>query len=303
MTIGELLKEYRISQGKRQKEFTNNGEIISQSFYSKVEKAANKITVDNLIEILHYNNISLWEFFSRLNQNDDMRHQQMEELHNMMISAYYDRNDRELLNIKSLIAESNMSDKDKREQELIVDGWIESIKTNPKSYDKNLREELKDKIFDSPNMDKNTITLYCNFMTFYDLENNKFIATKILDQHKNTHNVDIQIALLAIIGNILAISIEKDNVDNLEFFIQTAEHIPTRPETFFYKNGLFLFKNLIKYKKEKESIYLDNCWQAIETYINLNMKIYGNKLKKFVIRQINKYESYLKIKFKYDFSV
>lgn len=244
MTIGELLKEYRISQEKKQKEFTNNGEIISQSFYSKVEKDTNKITVDNLIELLHYNNISLWEFFSRLNQNDDMRHQQMEELHNMMISAYYDRNDRELLNIKSLIAESNMSDKDKREQKLIVDGWIESIKTNPKSYDKNLREELKDKIFDSPNMDKNTITLYCNFMTFYDLENNKFIATKILDQHKNTHNVDIQIALLAIIGNILAISIEKDNVDNLDFFIQTAEHIPTRPETFFYKNGLFLFKNL-----------------------------------------------------------
>lgn len=196
-----------------------------------------------------------------------------------------------------------MSDKDKREQKLIVDGWIESIKTNPKSYDKNLREELKDKIFDSPNMDKNTITLYCNFMTFYDLENNKFIATKILDQHKNTHNVDIQIALLAIIGNILAISIEKDNVDNLDFFIQTAEHIPTRPETFFYKNGLFLFKNLIKYKKEKENIYLDNCWQAVETYINLNMKIYGNKLKKFLMRQINKYESYLKIKFKYDFSV
>lgn len=288
MTIGELLKEYRISQEKKQKEFTNNGEIISQSFYSKVEKDTNKITVDNLIELLHYNNISLWEFFSRLNQNDDMRHQQMEELHNMMISAYYDRNDRELLNIKSLIAESNMSDKDKREQKLIVDSWIESIKTNPKSYDKNLREELKDKIFDSPNMDKNTITLYCNFMTFYDLENNKFIATKILDQHKNTHNVDIQIALLAIIGNILAISIEKDNVDNLDFFIQTAEHIPTRPETFFYKNGLFLFKNLIKYKKEKENIYLDNCWQAVETYINLNMKIYGNKLKKFLMRQINK---------------
>lgn len=37
MTIGELLKEYRISQGKKQKEFIDNGIIISQSFYSKVE--------------------------------------------------------------------------------------------------------------------------------------------------------------------------------------------------------------------------------------------------------------------------
>ncbi|WP_236695141.1 XRE family transcriptional regulator [Lactobacillus pasteurii] len=38
MTIGELLKEYRITQGKKQKEFTNDGIIVSQSYYSKVEK-------------------------------------------------------------------------------------------------------------------------------------------------------------------------------------------------------------------------------------------------------------------------
>ena len=37
MTIGELLKEYRISQRKNQKEFINNGKIVSQSYYSKVE--------------------------------------------------------------------------------------------------------------------------------------------------------------------------------------------------------------------------------------------------------------------------
>ncbi|MCF1784018.1 XRE family transcriptional regulator [Lactobacillus mulieris] len=36
MQIGSLLKEYRLSQGKRQKEFV--GEVVSQSYYSKVEK-------------------------------------------------------------------------------------------------------------------------------------------------------------------------------------------------------------------------------------------------------------------------
>lgn len=36
MTIGELLKEYRLSQNKKQKEFI--GQIISPSYYSKVEK-------------------------------------------------------------------------------------------------------------------------------------------------------------------------------------------------------------------------------------------------------------------------
>lgn len=63
MQIGSLLKEYRLSQGKRQKEFV--GEVVSQSYYSKVEKNANRITAEDLIDLLNYNNIPLWEFFSR----------------------------------------------------------------------------------------------------------------------------------------------------------------------------------------------------------------------------------------------
>lgn len=239
MKIGELLKEYRVSQGKKQKEFTDNGGIVSQSFYSKVEKNANRITAEDLVDLLHYNNIPLWEFFSRLSSADDLKHQQMEDLHSMMINAYYDQNDRKLLSIKSLIANSDMSDKDKQEQRLIVDGWIESLKTNPKSYDKGLREKLKEKIFNSPSMDKNTITLYCNFMAFYNLESNIFIATKILNQYKGSDNIDIQIALLAIIGNILAISIEHNQIDSLSFFMQIAESIPTRPENFSIKMAFF----------------------------------------------------------------
>lgn len=40
MTIGELLHDYRVEQGKRQKEFVGN--IISPSYYSKVEKINTK---------------------------------------------------------------------------------------------------------------------------------------------------------------------------------------------------------------------------------------------------------------------
>ena len=92
MTIGELLKEYRISKGKNQKEFTDKGIIMSQSYYSKVEKNAHRITADGLIELLHYNNIPLWEFFSRLNSNDDLRHQQIKDFNRIMSEAYYENN-------------------------------------------------------------------------------------------------------------------------------------------------------------------------------------------------------------------
>ena len=109
MTIGELLKEYRISQGKNQKKFINDGMIVSQSYYSKVEKNANKITVDNLVDLLHYNNIPIWEFFSRLNSNDDLRHQQIKDFNNMMIEAYYENNIDKVRGLKPLVKESNLS--------------------------------------------------------------------------------------------------------------------------------------------------------------------------------------------------
>ena len=53
MTIGELLKDYRIKQGKNQREFIAG--IVSQSYYSKVEKEIHRITADDLLEILNHN--------------------------------------------------------------------------------------------------------------------------------------------------------------------------------------------------------------------------------------------------------
>lgn len=114
MTIGELLKEYRITQGKNQKEFTDSGMIVSQSYYSKVEKNIHRITADSLIELLHYNNIPLDEFFGRINQNNKIQHQQVKDFNNMLVDAYYDSDVNKIKQIKELVIQSNLPDKDKK---------------------------------------------------------------------------------------------------------------------------------------------------------------------------------------------
>ena len=50
MMIGSLLKEYRLKQNKSQRKFI--GSIVTQSYYSKVEKNISQITADNLIGLL-----------------------------------------------------------------------------------------------------------------------------------------------------------------------------------------------------------------------------------------------------------
>jgi len=67
MTIGELLKYYRINQNKTLKEFAGN--IIDRSYYGKVEKNIHQISINNLIDLLNYNQINTAEFIEKLNSN------------------------------------------------------------------------------------------------------------------------------------------------------------------------------------------------------------------------------------------
>lgn len=69
MTIGEALKECRIKAGMDQKEMSAG--IVSQSFYSKVERGVHGIDTDLLIKILNKHDISVVTFFQMVNKKDN----------------------------------------------------------------------------------------------------------------------------------------------------------------------------------------------------------------------------------------
>ena len=58
------------------------------SFYAKVEKNLNRISAEDLIDLLHSNQISLIDFFGKLNQSDKTLHQQKLEISRMANEAY-----------------------------------------------------------------------------------------------------------------------------------------------------------------------------------------------------------------------
>ncbi|GFI21031.1 transcriptional regulator [Lactobacillus johnsonii] len=284
MTIGELLKEYRISQGKNQKEFTNNGLITSQSYYSKVEKNIHHITANSLIDLLHYNTIPLWEFFSRLHSTDDLRHQQIKDFNNMMSEAYYENNIDKVKNLKPLVNESNLSNKEKQEQLLLIDGWIEIMKDPSEKPNLKLRDKIKDKIFSIPNFNENKVTLFCNFMYFYDLESNKIIAKKIISQYIDSSNIKMQISLLAIIVNILAFSLSNNKENDTGYFLEKGERIKIKPELVFYKSAFYFFKNIILYHQTKNNKYYTKSNQIKDFLISIGMIQYGKILEDLLIK-------------------
>ncbi|KRL62123.1 helix-turn-helix domain-containing protein [Lactobacillus psittaci] len=284
MQIGDLLKEYRIRQGKSQKEFA--GEVVSQSYYSKVEKNANRITAEDLINLLHYNNIPLWEFLSRLNHTDSLHKQELADLGNLMINAYYAADKEKFTKIIDLINESNLSEKDKQEQKLIVRGWLESTKKLDEPHDEKLRQKLKEQVFSSPSFNKNSMALYCNFMDFYDIESNLAISKQIIKQHKNDNDTDIQRVLLSIIANMLILVIENKKPGLADFFIEAADQIPTNPELFFYKCCIYFLENAIRYQNLSDKKYLTKCDSAIAMIKDLGMRAYAEGLEKLKAEQL-----------------
>lgn len=68
MTIGEALKQIRKHEGLTQKEMTKG--LITESFYSKIERGVHSVDAETLINILSANHIDVTYFFDMLHHQN-----------------------------------------------------------------------------------------------------------------------------------------------------------------------------------------------------------------------------------------
>lgn len=275
VTIGNLLKKFRLNKEKTQREWIGN--IISPSYYSKVEKDIHRISAEDLVSLLNYNSVSLIEFFSELNSSKQSKYNQERELMTVITDAYYRNSKKELLKLKELVDKSDLPNKGT--DLLYLDAYIANV--NNEDLNDIEKKALKDQIFSRPNFDKSKLVLYCNFMMFYDLESNMLITRRIIKQFQGSNDVKTLAMVLSIIGNLLIQCIEENEYEGTDFLIIAADQIDTKPELFFYKNVILLLKNMIKYHYKTEAKYLDICRRAIDNFSLLGMPEYGKELERF----------------------
>ena len=139
--------------------------------------------------------------------------------------------------------------------------------------------ELKEKIFNISDFDESKLALYCNFMTLYDLDNNLLISRRVITQFRYSGNSNVQETILAIVINILFMCIEENRYKETEFFIQAADQIITKPNLFFYKNCIFILKNIVNYHYERKDEYLNKARMAIDHISSLGMPEYSKDMK------------------------
>ena len=279
MTIGNLLKKYRLNKEKTQREWIGN--IVSPSYYSKVEKEIHRISAEDLISLLNYNSVSLIDFFSELNNSKQKGYNQEQELMDVICDAYYRNAKNELVKLKEIVNESDLPNKE--DDLLYLDAYIADI--NNEDLNDREKQALKDKIFSRPNFDKSTLVLYCNFMMFYDLESNVIISREIIKQFQGSNDVKILEMILSVIGNLLIQCIEEKEYDETKFLVRAANQISTKPELFFYKNAIVLLENMIMYHYDAKDKYLQICHKAIENFSLLGMPEYGKEITRFFEKQ------------------
>ena len=283
MTIGQLLKQYRIESSKTQKEWAGN--TISTSYYSKVEKDQHRITAEDLIALLRANNIKLWEFFGKLSQEDKVRYDENRDIGEAMNEAFYHNDKDQLKDIKNVIANSEIADKE--DQLLFINAVIALVGNhNVENLDEKDQIELKEKIFNISDFDESKLALYCNFMTLYDLDNNLLISRRVITQFRYSGNSNVQETILAIVINILFMCNEENRYKETEFFIQAADQISTKPNLFFYKNCIFILKNIVNYHYEKKDEYVNKARMAIDHISSLGMPEYSKDMKKILDKSL-----------------
>lgn len=282
MTIGELLKEYRQKKGLTQKQFADG--IVSTSYYSKVEKNEHRITVEDLVKILEHNDIAMWTFFRRLSLKGDFQHEYIIKLENDVLDAYYHSNKNRIEEIRQEVEKSTVPNKD--EYLLLIDGWLENLKTEDEEPNLEVRKALKDKVFNIPNINKEKLNLFCNFMEFYDLETNVMITRNALNKFMNSNDTEIQEVLLAIMDNLLYLSIKENNYDYVGYLISSAENFPVKPQFYFYQSLLFFYKHLTNYHFNGKQEDLDTCRGIVNGLKLTGMKAYGIELEEFLNKHI-----------------
>jgi len=278
MTIGELLKKYRVERMKTQKQWVGN--IISPSFYAKVEKNIHRITVEDLLALLHYNKILSIDFFNRLDKDDKNNYEFKKEIVNQIIEAFYNRSKSELEQIRQTINSSDLPDKD--EQLAFITGYIALLDDDFKDLDERTKAKIKKRLFNISDFDQDNLYLYCNFMSFYDLDSNLMLSKRLVHHFKDNSDVVVQKAILSIISNLLILCITENRYDETTFFIETAQQININPDLVFYRGAFVFFERLVANHYQRQKTNLEDCQTIIKFFNLIGMGEYSKQLKNFI---------------------
>lgn len=187
MTIGEQLKATRKMLGLTQMQMCQN--VISESFYSKVERDKSRIDTDDLIQILNNHKVSLYDFFAPFDKHS---------INRKMVNAeiIYAFNRRDIKELKSIQAKILNDEKLTLRIKLMIALLQNKIAQLPDQ----LRQEIRFNTLQIGNWNKEALWELSIIIDLYDFDELTILLDSIFTQYSEIDTNDQEVvALLATI--------------------------------------------------------------------------------------------------------
>lgn len=274
MNIGETLKKYRLSKNKTQQEWI--GDIISPSFYSKVENKEHRISAEDFFLIINKNNININEFLSHMEINKTL----FENYNDKIIDAYFTSN---IPMLKYLTTEISNEKFIHNDEKILLQSLVKCILLYL-TGDENIMDSktinyLKNKFFSLENWNIFKLTLYINIMSIYDFQSNNEIISSILKKELNLYNEEQLDSILIVLINHIStcISINQDNL--AEYYLSYIDDMKPTVSNYFQKNVALYYSYLIEYRKNQTREYKNEIIKIIQGFERIGFDDFSRRLK------------------------
>lgn len=255
MEIGAALKVTRKKLNLSQSEMAGN--ILTKSYYSKIERGIHEINAQDLIDILNLHGIRIQVFFEEFNfEKNTFGKSNFDHLHRLVGNAYYQKDTDGLLKVIDAIDKFPNSQNNRLARGLRVEAKLlyQGLKYGPEKIDEETIREVKQLMFNSDNWDELSLTLLSVSLSFFKNDELSAIIKAIVTRNKpdklTSRNREIVSSILI---NYLAYSynrkITKGAALSLTFsWLSELDSSPKNCLTKIYAN---YFQMLLSGNKEK----------------------------------------------------
>lgn len=226
MQIGKELKKLRLELGLSQTEMV--GDILTKSYYSKIERGLHEINAKDLIEILERNRVNISDFFQGIESKGKSK-KYLEQLRN----AYYEQNLSKIVEIRKICA-TDYQYRNVYAHAILLEKFFKKNKLSCKE-----EAMIKKLILNIDEWGEDNLRLFAMAISLFDESEIEYELNMILRKYKEIDRASrkIQEILGGIMVNYLNIMFLKHdrNFEMISKLRNFLYKLPVEPRTIFFK--------------------------------------------------------------------
>lgn len=282
--LGKTLKKIRLNKGLTQKLVAEN--IISHSYYAKIERENSHISADYFLKILDRLNMEASEF---LFIHHGYKKSYKQNLHQNLFESFFKNDLKKLNKLHTDIISHYQETNDSFYKLLSISSYCIIQKLTNEPIDGDLVKPLKNYLFDTETWGPYETKLVTNNMFIFDIETNLLFSKKLLENLKKYEQYGVhERHILTTLINLIILCIENDYVNETDYYLKLLNTRKKNPEflyewnTTLFLNGLCLIRDgqIIEGKAKAE--------RAIFILNTLNMSENGKRYQKYLDNYLTK---------------